>query len=74
MDNLLTDDYEKRVVRLLEQIESKRQLLKLYRQASEPSQLMIDENTDLLQRHVDELNALMQQQGLMVQLADQQVA
>ncbi len=50
MDNLVTDDYEKRVIRLLERIESKRQLQKLYRQATEPSQLMIDENNDLLQQ------------------------
>ena len=68
MDNLVTDDYEKRVIRLLERIESKRQLLKLYRQATDPSQLMIDEN--LLQRDVSELDALMQEHGLRIQLAD----
>lgn len=74
MDNLLTEDYGKRVVRLLERIESKRQLLKHYRQATELSQLMIDENTDSLQRHVIELNTLMQEHGLMVQLADEETA
>ena len=70
MDNLVTDDYEKRVIRLLERIDSKRQLLKLYRQVTEPSQLMIDENNDLLQRDVSELDALMQEHGLRIQLAD----
>ena len=74
MENVLDENYERRVIRLLERIESKRQLLKLCRQTTEPSQLMIDENNDLLQRHVSELNALMQEHGLIVQLASEEMA
>ena len=68
MDNLLTNDYEKRVLRLLERIESKRQLIKMYREATQPSQLMIDELSDLMGRYVAELDELMQEHGLSVQL------
>lgn len=74
MENALTEDYERRVIRLLERIEAKRQLVKICREASEPSQLMIEETTDLLQRYVNELDALMQEHGLSIQLMDEQAA
>ena len=35
------------VIRLLERIEAKRQLLKMYQTATDPSQLMLDETADL---------------------------
>ncbi|MBC8154714.1 MAG: hypothetical protein H7Z72_17590 [Bacteroidetes bacterium] len=74
MENARMDDYEKRVVRLLERIESKRQLLKMYRGALEPSSLMIEETTESLQRYVNELDALMQEHGLSIQLIHEQAA
>lgn len=74
MEPLLTDDYENRVIRLLERIESEQRLLKLCREATEPSQLMIEETIDLLQRYVNELDTLMQQYGRSVQLAHERAA
>lgn len=68
MNKTTTTEYEQQVLRLLELIDARRAMLKRHREAVEPSSLMIDEYTDLLKRHVDELNALMQQHGLSVQL------
>ena len=68
MSQTIISDYEQRVLRLLELIDARRALLKRHREAAEPSQLMIDEYTDLLKRHVDELDALMHEHGLSVQL------
>lgn len=68
MSEVLVSDYEHRVLRLLELIDARRVMLKKHREAVEPSQLMIDEYTDLLRRHVDELDALMHEHGLSVQL------
>ena len=67
MSQLTISDYEQRVLRLLELIDARQAMLKKHREAVEPSQLMIDEYTDLLRRHVDELDALMQEHGLSVQ-------
>ncbi len=68
MSQIKVNDYEQRVLRLLELIDARRAMLKRHREAAEPSQLMIDEYTDLLSRHVNELNTLMQEHGLSVQL------
>lgn len=68
MSHVTVNDYERQVLRLLELIDARRDMLKRHREAIEPSQLMIDEYTDLLRRHVDELDALMQEHGLSVQL------
>lgn len=68
MSQITVSDYEQGVLRLLELIDARRAMLKKHREAVEPSQLMIDEYTDLLQRHVKELDLLMQEHGLSVQL------
>lgn len=73
MSQITVSDYERQVLRLLELIDARRAMLKRHREASEPSQLMIDEYTDLLQRHVNELDALMQEHGLSVKLAREMV-
>ena len=74
MSQIVVNDYERRVLRLLELIDARRDMLKRHREAVEPSQLMIDEYTDLLRRHVSELDALMQEHGLSVQLRQGQAA
>lgn len=70
MSQITVSDYKQRVLRLLELIDARRIMLKRHRDAVEPSQLMIDEYTDLLRRHVNELNTLMQKHGLSVQLTN----
>ena len=74
MSQITVSDYERRVLRLLELIDARRNLLKRHREAIEPSQLMIDEYSDLLRRHVEELDALMQEHGLSVQLMQEMTA
>ena len=68
MDKLATIDYIDRVDRLLERIESKRQLLQLFQEANESSQLNVEETNDLLNRYVAELDNLLREHGLTVQL------
>lgn len=74
MSQITVSDYEQRVLRLLELIDARRIMLKRHRDTVEPSQLMIDEYTDLLRRHVNELNTLMQKHGLSVQLTHDMAA
>jgi len=74
MSQITVSDYEQQVLRLLELIDARRAMLKKHREAVEPSKLMIDEYTDLLNRHVDELNTLMEKHGLMVQMTHEMAA
>ncbi|GAB4014706.1 hypothetical protein [Spirosoma koreense] len=74
MSQITVNAYEQRVLHLLELIDARRAILKRHREAIEPSQLMIDEYTHLLRRHVSELNSLMEEHGLSVQLVQDAAA
>lgn len=68
MNKAVNEQYIDRVDRLLDHIESKRQLLRLFQQAHEPNRLNVEETTDLLNRYVGELDSVLREHGLTVQL------